>query len=69
MHAIYCAGEQGRVVLDILRSTGEHEDIVFGDDDPNLHGESVAGQSAVGGIDELAFREETIMRLIEYIKF
>lgn len=69
MHAIYCAGEQGRVVLDILRSTSDHEDIVFGDDDPDLHGESVAGRSAVGGIDELAFREETIMRLIEYIKF
>jgi FlaA1/EpsC-like NDP-sugar epimerase len=69
MRVIYCAGEQGRVVLDILRSTGEHEDIVFGDDDPDLHGESVAGRSAVGGIDELAFREETIMRLIEYIKF
>ena len=66
MHAIYCAGEQGRVVLDILRSTGEHEDIVFGDDDPNLHGESVAGRGVVGGVDELATRDEVVACVIAF---
>ena len=57
MEVIYCAGEQGRVVLDILRSVGEADNVVFADDNPDLHGELVAGREVVGGLDELAGEE------------
>lgn len=53
MKAIYCAGEQGRVVVDILQATGDTEDIIFVDDDPATHTEQVAGNDVIGGIDEL----------------
>lgn len=43
VRVIYCAGEQGRVVLDILLSTGEANDVVFADDDSAPLGESAAG--------------------------
>jgi sugar O-acyltransferase (sialic acid O-acetyltransferase NeuD family) len=52
MKAIYCAGEQGRVVVDILRAAGDTEDIVFVDDDPARHTEQIAGHSVVGDLDE-----------------
>lgn len=54
MKAIYCAGEQGRVVLDILRANDDDEDIVFVDDDQSLHYESIDGVPVVGGQTELA---------------
>lgn len=60
MRAIYCAGEQGRVALDILRSVDEAGSVVFADDDPTLHGELVAGQRVVGGLDDLTTREESV---------
>jgi sugar O-acyltransferase (sialic acid O-acetyltransferase NeuD family) len=66
MRVIYCAGEQGRVVLDILRSVGETDDIVFADDDPALHGESVAGRPVVGGLDELPTGEESVAAVVAF---
>ena len=66
MRVIYCAGEQGRVVLDILRSTGEVDDVVFADDNPALHGESVAGLTVVGGLDDLTAREESVMCVVAF---
>jgi sugar O-acyltransferase (sialic acid O-acetyltransferase NeuD family) len=66
MRAIYCAGEQGRVVLDILRSTGEAETVVFADDDPALHGTSVGGRTVVGGLDELAAYEESVECVVAF---
>jgi len=65
MRAIYCAGEQGRVVLDILRSAGEGDSVVFADDNPALHGESVAGRPVVGGVDELD-REESVACVVAF---
>ena len=53
MKAIYCAGEQGRVVLDILRAASDDEDVVFLDDDPSLHQDSINNVSIVGGRSKL----------------
>lgn len=52
MKAIYCAGEQGKVVVDILRAAGDTENIVFVDDDPARHAEQIAGYNVIGGLDE-----------------
>jgi len=48
---IYCAGEQGRVTLSILRASGDDDGIVFADDDPAVHGETHDGVPIVGGIE------------------
>lgn len=53
MKVIYCAGEQGRVVLDILRSMGDNENVVFADDDPSLQGKVIQNTKVIGGIDEI----------------
>lgn len=66
MRVIYCAGEQGRVVLDILRSVGETDNTVFADDDPALHGESVAGRPVVGGLDDLPTGEESVASVVAF---
>jgi len=52
MKAIYCAGEQARVVVDILQAAGDTEDIIFVDDDPVRHTEQIAGNEVIGGLDE-----------------
>jgi len=49
MKVIYCAGEQGRVVLDILERNGEKDQIVFVDDDESRWGETVRGYDVIGG--------------------
>ena len=49
MRVLYCAGEQARVVLDILERRGEDEDVIVLDDDPARHGERVAEVDVVGG--------------------
>lgn len=54
MKAIYCAGEQGRVVLDILRTANDDEDVVFLDDNSSLHQDSISGIPIVGGRSKLA---------------
>jgi len=48
MKVIHCAGEQGRVVLDILRADEIDDEIVFVDDDEELHDETVDGIPVVG---------------------
>lgn len=48
MKVIYCAGEQGRVVLDILKRTDEDEHVVFLDDDPSYPGWTVDGIEVAG---------------------
>jgi sugar O-acyltransferase (sialic acid O-acetyltransferase NeuD family) len=53
MKVIYCAGEQGRVVVDILQAAGSTENLIFIDDDSARHGEQVAGVDVVGGLEEL----------------
>ena len=53
MKIICCAGEQARVVLDVLNRAGNDEEVVLLDDDPGTHGERVHGRPVVGGIDEL----------------
>ena len=55
MKIIYCAGEQARVVLDIL-TRASVEDIVLLDDDETRHGDVVRGHEVLGGaaaLDEL----------------
>jgi sugar O-acyltransferase (sialic acid O-acetyltransferase NeuD family) len=66
MRVIYCAGEQGRVVLDILHSVGEADGVVVADDDPALHGESVAGRRVVGGLDDLTARTESVASVVAF---
>lgn len=46
---IYCAGEQARVVLDILRRAGVGDDIVFLDDDETRQGDEIGTFPVVGG--------------------
>jgi sugar O-acyltransferase (sialic acid O-acetyltransferase NeuD family) len=53
MYVIYCAGEQGRVVLDILRRRGTDESVTFVDDDESLWGTEVNGQEVIGGREKL----------------
>lgn len=54
MKVIYCAGEQGQVVLDILRAIGEDEDLAFVDDDESLHQELIDGTPVIGDQSDLA---------------
>lgn len=66
MKVLYCAGEQVRVVLDILRRRGERdgevddgeegmdEEVAILDDDQSRHGDRVAGVEVVGGREKLA---------------
>ncbi|MDF9745851.1 acetyltransferase [Natrinema salsiterrestre] len=54
MKVIYCAGEQGRVVLDILHSTGNYEEVVFADDEERLHGTEINQTEVIGGLDAVA---------------
>ena len=53
MKLIYCAGEQARVVLDIVGRQGIEEEVVILDDDPARVGDELAGCPVVGGMDEL----------------
>jgi sugar O-acyltransferase (sialic acid O-acetyltransferase NeuD family) len=53
MKAIYCAGEQGRVVLDVLQSTVGDETVIFLDDDPSLHGEVIHDTKVIGELDKV----------------
>ncbi len=66
MNAIYCAGEQGQVVLDILRSTDEDDGVVFADDDPTIHGESVADRIVIGGLNDLAAHEGSVACVVAF---
>jgi sugar O-acyltransferase (sialic acid O-acetyltransferase NeuD family) len=50
---IYCAGDQGRVVLDILRAGGDAGDIAFVDDDEAVHGTSVDGVPVLGSLQDI----------------
>ena len=54
MKIIYCAGELGRVVLDILARRGAEDDIIFVDDNSDLDGRSIHGRDVVGGPDPLS---------------
>ncbi|MFC6752618.1 acetyltransferase [Halorubrum tibetense] len=67
MKVIYCAGEQGKVVLDILRASGDSDNVVFVDDDPSLHGRLITDVPVIGGLDAISERsEETIQCLIAF---
>lgn len=66
MRAIYCAGDQGRVVLDVLRAGDSSENVVFVDDDPDRHGRHVAGVEVIGPLENLFDIEEPISCNIAY---
>lgn len=53
MKLLYCAGEQARVVLDVLERCGDDEEVAVIDDDPARHGERVGDATVVGGEAEL----------------
>jgi sugar O-acyltransferase (sialic acid O-acetyltransferase NeuD family) len=53
MKIVYCAGEEGRVVLDVLQRSGIDE-VVFVDDDPDRVGETVDGVEVIGTNERLA---------------
>jgi len=48
------AGGHGRVVLDILRTAGDHNPVGFLDADPSLIGEQIFGLSVLGTLEMLA---------------
>jgi sugar O-acyltransferase (sialic acid O-acetyltransferase NeuD family) len=54
MKRIYCAGDQGKVVLDILRAGAAVGDLGFVDDDPDRHGESIEGVPVVGDFSDVS---------------
>ncbi len=47
------AGGHGRVVLDILLQTRQHEVVGFLDNNPNIHGRRIDGIPVLGAIDDL----------------
>lgn len=49
MKVIYCAGEQARVLLDILQRCDDDEEVVLIDDDDSRHGERIDGVEVSGG--------------------
>lgn len=59
MRVIYCAGGQGRVVLDILRARDGTDDVRFVDDDATRHGESVDGSRVVGSFSDVESQAAT----------
>lgn len=66
MRAIYCAGEQARVVLDILSATDPEHDIVLLDDDASLHGEAIDGVPIIGDFGSLEDFEEAVECLVAF---
>lgn len=52
MKIIYCAGEEGRVVLDVLQRSGI-EEIAFVDDDPDRVGKTVDSVNVIGTSERL----------------
>lgn len=66
MTILYGAGEQGRVAVDILRRSGHADDLTFVDDDPTLHGETVAGVPVTGGMETILKAETVPDCLVTY---
>jgi sugar O-acyltransferase (sialic acid O-acetyltransferase NeuD family) len=48
MRVIYCAGDQGRVVVDVLQAGENDGELQFVDDDADRHGETVDDVPVVG---------------------
>lgn len=66
MNIVYCAGEQARVVLDIL-SRASVEDVVLLDDEASRHGEVLRGFEVVGGAERLdEFDPEADTAIVAY---
>jgi UDP-perosamine 4-acetyltransferase len=64
---VYCAGEEGRVVLDILRRSAYSGTIVFVDDDEDRWGTLVEGIPVVGGRDVLkSFDKDSTGVIVAY---
>lgn len=57
MRTVYCAGDQGRVVVDILRASESGGDLAFVDDDETRHGETIDGVPVVGGLSAVEASE------------
>lgn len=67
MKAIYCAGEQGRVTLDILRRVEPDAEIVFLDDDPKRWGDEIHDTEVIGGQEALLeFDRDDVQVVIGY---
>ncbi|ACV47577.1 MULTISPECIES: NeuD/PglB/VioB family sugar acetyltransferase [Halomicrobium] len=66
MRAIYGAGEQGRVVLDILCSSDNTEGVVFLDDNTALHSDVIEEIPVVGDVTALSTFDEPVQCLVAY---
>ena len=66
MKAIYCAGDQGTVVVDILQAAGDDADLVFLDDDESKHGTTISGVNVVGGVEWLASHADRVACLVAH---
>lgn len=66
MRAIYCAGEQGRVVLDILRASGDDSEVVFLDDDSSRKGGTINDVQVAGGIEVIKSSDVSIQCLVAF---
>lgn len=64
MDYIYCAGEQGRVVADILDESDHDRHVAFIDDDESRWGDTVSDLDVVGGVAELSSADPTSDRYI-----
>jgi len=65
MRGIYCAGEQGSVVIDILQARGTTDDVAFFDDE-SRHGNTVAGVRVLGGMTALESHDRPLECLIAF---
>jgi len=66
-YAIYCASEEGCVVLDIIRRTKGEISLVFVDDDEALWDTTIEGVPVVGGADALwEFDSNTTAVIVAY---
>ena len=52
-------GAQGRVVLEMLRSAGRYDEIVFADDDNSLRGKKIEGAEVIGPWQTLREQDQT----------
>ena len=66
MHAIYCAGEQGEVVLDILRNNGVSDNVVFLDENTDLHGNEIEGVPIIGDITAVDRYDKEFQFIVAY---
>lgn len=64
MKLVYCAGDQARVLLDVLRRLDTLDDVVILDDDDTTHGQRIGGVEVRGGFETLDSFDQTTDRCL-----